>query len=566
MKENIMCNVYNEQDTNEMIDATLEHITRVLKNTLGPYGTNSILTNKLAGPTLCKDGYTVLGKISYNNEFSTTILNLIKAISKTLVKEVGDGSTSSIIVASAMYKEILKIKNEFKIAPKEIIDTLSVLAELLEEDILKQAIPVNESNFDILKSIAAISNNNDDAAGDIIYELYKKVGIEGFISLEINEKSDEDKVEIQNGIEFKGGYISREFATEKNRVTALYEDAMVMLCNDTVDGEDMEAIGELYAQVCTGMGKPLIIIAKNYDHEMFNFFKINRTQPNGKNFICLPLMYPLPSIEWEDRFEDMAIYLGAKIYNKNAGMSSKDIKKDILGCCDRITADDGKTVIVKERLPEEVHNRVLELMEYLDEYEDDLSNSKVYDLKKRIAILTAKTAVLYVGGQSYTEKETRKFLMEDAVFACKSTLEHGYICGGNLIIPSRITKRYNVYKKSLNKNKNICKSLKGEEREKFIKMLLDSVVASFRQSYYTVLNNKIQDSEEINQILDNCISNNKIFNLIEHRYESMKKTKIINSAMTDIQIMKACFSMISLLATSNQFIGEVQALKIEYPN
>jgi len=564
MKENIMCNVYNEKDTNEMIDATLEHITKVLKNTLGPYGTNSILTNKLAGPTLCKDGYTVLGKISYNNEFSTTILNLIKAISKTLVKEVGDGSTSSIIVASALYKEILNIKNEFKIAPKEIIDTLTYLAELLETDILKKATPITDENFKVLKSIAAISNNNDDAAGDIIYELYKKVGVEGFISLEINEKATEDRVDIQNGIEFKGGYLAREFATEKNRITAVYEDAMVLLCNDTIDGADMESIGNLYAQVCTGMGKPLIIIAKNYDHEMYNFFKINRTQPSGKNFICLPLMFPLPSMEWEDRFEDMAIYLGAKIYSKVAGMSPKDITKDILGSCDRITADDTKTVIVKENLPLEVDNRICELEEYLDEFDGDLSNSKVYDLKKRIAILKAKTAVLYVGGQSYTEKETRKFLMEDAVYACKSTIENGYICGGNLIIPSCIHKKYKTYKRLLNKNKKICKSLKGEERERFIETLLDSVTTSFKQSYYTVLNNKIQDSEEINEILEKCVNNNKIFNLIEHRFEDMRKTRIINSAMTDIQIMKACFSMISLLATSNQFIGEVQALKITY--
>ena len=34
----------------------------------------------------------------------------------------------------------------------------------------------------------------------------------------------------------------------------------------------------------------------------------------------------------------------------------------------------------------------------------------------------------------------------------------------------------------------------------------------------------------------------------------MKSTSVINSVDTDIQIMKTCFSIIGILATSNQFI------------
>ena len=34
----------------------------------------------------------------------------------------------------------------------------------------------------------------------------------------------------------------------------------------------------------------------------------------------------------------------------------------------------------------------------------------------------------------------------------------------------------------------------------------------------------------------------------------MQSTEVINSADTDIQIMQTCFSIIGILATSNQFI------------
>ena len=44
----------------------------------------------------------------------------------------------------------------------------------------------------------------------------------------------------------------------------------------------------------------------------------------------------------------------------------------------------------------------------------------------------------YVGGDTELEKNNRKYLIEDSIFACKAALQSGYVSGGNLIIPKII--------------------------------------------------------------------------------------------------------------------------------
>lgn len=553
MIESMCSNVFNRESTVNLIKITLDNLRDRLSNTVGPFGSTTIIESPFEGHVISKDGYTVLKEIKYNNEVSKTILDIVKNISKTLVKEVGDGSTSSILVAAELYKVILEIQKKHKVAPKEIIDVLSYLEELLSKDILACSTKINEDNWEKLVQIAAISNNNDNKAGQVIADLYKEVGANGFISLE-NSKGETDYFKINHGIKFDGGYLDKIFATEKNKVDSIYRMPYVFITNGTLEESDQAHMVENILGKAFSDGRGVVLIAKNYDFYTQEFLKLNRMQ-NGKNFMCLPLMYPLPSQEFEDRLEDLAVYLGTTVFDKNKGHKIEDITLDDLGVCDTVKARDRRTEMITEEVSPEVEGRILEIEDYLNENENDLSTSQKFTIKQRIAILEAKTATIYVGGKTVIERDTRKFLMEDAIYACESALKHGYIIGGNLIIPMLLNKHSDRYKQDIIAA-NVCRTLKGEKLDDFINEIIDNVYTSFKSSFRSVLYNKIKNADELNEILDKCIEEGMIFNLITHEYEEEANTKIINSAMTDIQIMKASFSMMSLLATSNQFITQ----------
>jgi hypothetical protein len=242
-------------------------------------------------------------------------------------------------------------------------------------------------------------------------------------------------------------------------------------------------------------------------------------------------------------------------YNKRCGSCAKVIGDDL-----HTTFIDGEGNTENQEL---IAERVKNLTEEYDKLERlSTQDSKDYELfliKKRIATLTTSMANLYVGGNTEMEKRTRKFLIEDAVYACRSAIDNGYIVGGNLIVPKIINKYENDIIQKLIKDPILEYIHNIYETELDVSLLYDNILgyiaASFLSSFSRVLSNANIDEEEANKIMLTCIEQDKIYNVKTRLYENDKDTLVINSSETDIEIMKASFSIIGLLATSNQFIA-----------
>ena len=176
---------------------------------------------------------------------------------------------------------------------------------------------------------------------------------------------------------------------------------------------------------------------------------------------------------------------------------------------------------------------------------------------KRIVSLAGRLVTIYVGGDSEIEKKNKMYLFEDAVLAVKSALAHGIIFGGNLIIPILVKNYYTRFSNILMENSEISSR---EEAGDLINLISDSFLYSFMR----VLDNKFNSNpnsdimnEQSKIIANNCISDDSIYNLLTRKFELLNSTSIINSAETDIQIMKSVFSIITLLVTSNQMLKMV---------
>jgi len=199
----ILTNIIEEESTKNKIRATLQILSKVLSGSLGPYGATTTIQDREMKHFSTKDGYDILNRISFDDELSRTILDLVRNISSNQVSTVGDGSTSAIIVANALYSAItdLKTNPDFeKIAAKDIVDILNDIENFLEEKILNYAKPIS-ADLNELKQIAMIASNNDELSGNLMHEIYSKVGKDGFITTEVLKKTEKDIYEIKKGIE-----------------------------------------------------------------------------------------------------------------------------------------------------------------------------------------------------------------------------------------------------------------------------------------------------------------------------------------------------------------------------
>lgn len=546
-------NIIDEDTTKERIKHILNFLSNTLSKTLGPYGSTTLIQDRESS-YMSKDGFTVLDHIQIKDDLSKTILTLIKKISKELVRSVGDGSTSSIIISAKLYEELNTFIKEFNIPSKDILELLNIISDKLVNDIISQSTKIDDKELSKLKDIAAVSLNNDEKLGKLIYDMYTEVGKYGYITIE-NGK-DKDEYKITNGATVKRGFIDFRFANDSKKLNCIYEHPFVFMVNDQLVERDMELLLELIGQ-CMSIKKPLIIVAKGYDIDIKNFLSINKLQNKDEFEVCA-IDYAIASAYHLDCFEDLAILLGCDYWNKadNEVISKFDLKR--CGSCEKVIISDSTSQFIKGKGSKEKINA--RYKEILNEYEEDsklenINNEYLIKHKKRMATLSNSMAIFYVGGESDVERTTKKFLVEDAIYACQSAIENGYISGGNLIV-SRIISNNDKYTEYENLVKEYLENkiyLNKSEIDDCSYKILELISNSFIHSFITVLNNAKIDKKIINEIIDTCIYGNTFYNLKTHQYEDISTTKIINSAETDIQIIKSAFSIIGLLVTSNQY-------------
>jgi chaperonin GroEL len=551
-------NVINQEKTSQLISDTLTTLTETLSKSLGPYGSTTIIQDKLSmNHTITKDGYTILNKIKFDNEVSTTILEFVKKVSRSLVKEVGDGSTSAIMISHSLFQELNNLINHHNVPRKDIIDILSAYEKELTKYVNELSTPITEENFDKVKSIASVSNNNDDRAGDLIFHIYEKIGVNGFISLETSTNI-EDSYIISEGIELPRGHISNIFANKPDKVTAEFEKPLVFICNEALDENDMELLADVMGKACLNLKRPLVVIAKGFDYEIKNFFHINKMENRQLDVTIVD--YAIVNDNHRDTLEDLAIYLGATWYDKYGQEKLTEFPFERFGSCEKSIINETSSKFIKgigekakidERV-ELIESRIKEV-EKKDKYID--TTEETFELKKRIANLNCLIATLYVGGTTDLEKETRKFLMEDAVFACQSALKYGYVSGGNLIIPRVLKRMQGTISTEMVMNKDLVRTIEGASRVEFFNEFHKSLMEAFTFSFLTVMANKVGKLEDPYTFINEMLDNDTIYNLKTDKFEDIGTTSIINSVKTDVEIMKATFSIIGLLVTSNQFIS-----------
>jgi len=555
----ISSNVVSQEETNRQIEGTLQFLADTLSKTLGPYGSTTIMQDRMLQHSMSKDGYTVLKGIAIKEDLPRTIFDLVKNVSKSLVRTVGDGSTSSIIVSNFLFKELNSLMKKYRIAPKDMVDILNESAKIFSDKIRAKSTRIDDDNFDIIKTIASVSTNNDATSGKLVHEVFSKIGRHGYVTLQGGKKSF-DEYEITSGTEVHRGYIHEIYVNKEDKKTCELDQPLIFMANDLLTEQDLPMLLELVTSVVNKYKRPLVIVAKDFDGTVKTFFHENKMKLKN-DFPVVILDIPVANQKLVDKYDDLAVSLGCDPFNKAQGEQITEFAISRLGSCSKVVVTDIHTKFVKgagdaSKIQERIESiqktleEVIKIDDFIDRDED------IENLKKRTASLQSSMAVIYVGGNTEQEKKTRMYLIEDAIYAVKSALEHGYVIGGNLVLPRILSQNDETTDEIVESISPILSHLFDDENELvlFLREYLQAIKNAFSHSYVTVLRNGYLSEEKIAEIVTRSLEGDEFYNLKTRKYESDNETVIINSAQTDIEIIRATFSIIGLLATSNQFL------------
>ena len=106
------------KDLNFGIDATskimngVDKLATAVKSTLGASGKCVIYEDIYGRPLVTKDGVTVAESVVLRDPVENIGATLIKEASKNTVKEAGDGTTTAIVLAQSLLKEVRSPDNK----------------------------------------------------------------------------------------------------------------------------------------------------------------------------------------------------------------------------------------------------------------------------------------------------------------------------------------------------------------------------------------------------------------------------------------------------------------------
>jgi chaperonin GroEL len=507
----------------------LSQLAEAVKVTLGPTGKNVILHKSWGSPKVTKDGVSVSKEIELPEPFKNMGAKMINEVASKTSDVVGDGTTTSTILAETIYTKGLKHVTAGA-NPMAIQRGINKAAEVVTKFIQSVSVPV-KGHSDIAK-VATISANNDPSVGEILAEAIDKVGSDGVIEVE-EGKGMENELNVVEGMQFDKGYMSPYFMTNADTLEAVLEDAYILLHEKKISNvRELIPLLEKVAQV----GRPLLVIAEDVEGEALAALVINRLQ--GVLKTCA-VKAPGFGDRRKAMLADIGISTGGQVITEDLGIKLESIELSQLGQAKKIVVDkDATTIIEGAGKKKEVSARCEQIRNQIEKTTSDYDREK---LQERLAKLTGGVAVIKAGAATETEMKERKDLLEDALHATRAAADEGVVAGGGIVFLRAIGEVQKARERS-----------KGDEKIGF-----DIVTNALKAPTTQIVENSGEQGDVVvAKLLEK--GKNIGFDANTGQFVDMFKAGIIDPAKVARTALEMAASVAGLMLTTNVLVTELK--------
>src|SRR5205807_1827286 len=323
-----------------------------VKATLGPKGRNIVIDKKFGSPTITKDGVTVAKEIELKDPNENMGAQMLKEVASKTSDVAGDGTTTAIVLAQAIYREGLRNVTAGA-NPMGLKRGIEAAVDAVTQELKK----VSKSTKDKkeIAQVATVASNNDKTIGNLIAEAMEKVGKDGVITVE-ESKSADTVLDVVEGMQFDRGYLSPYFVTDPERMECVLEDAVILIHEKKISV--MKDMLPLLEQVARS-GKPFLVVAEDVEGEALATLVVNKLRGT---LHCAAVKAPGFGDRRKAMLEDIATLTGGKAITEDLGIKLENIKLEDLGKTKKLVLDKDNTTIVEgdEKVGAMIVKRALE--------------------------------------------------------------------------------------------------------------------------------------------------------------------------------------------------------------
>lgn len=622
-------NIVSGDEYRELVCTIAQVASDMVVKTLGPYGSTTVIDEGTGFTYPSKDGWTCLNKMQFTDPTYNTIYNMLKKISFNSVTTVGDGTTTAMVAANHFIQELyynfmnhLNEKNEpFRQAT--FIESMKYIYELLEKSLRNnpniQRIDVDGDYSDIYK-IAYIATNGNNEFASLIQEAYKTTHNPNIqVSL---DKGATTTLEIQKGYKFDSRVLNYPAYVNSDAGIIDYKDhpCKIVIFDHNVTFQQHEKIIGGLSGIANRDNDEILILAPYFDDIVSSWIdsSVQRMVQNRQRPNIMLIQVPNTMNIHHKTLSDLCVLTNAQLFDEAKVKAFNILYHNQTHDADSQIND---PMFNLEQYsfgsPEEVIQRCIGMVSsviinktegFLQDYENIANpiNYQAIMTEAEEDYLTAKkkaekviggtldkdflfkqmryiklkgsTGVIRVGALSDIQQRCDKDTIDDAVLACKSAFEHGYVRGMNLEILSIL---------------NDWASPDSRMKFDTIPYGNDIIYMLFRAFYATsleVIQNKHPDNNVYRRVKvkvnlyttqeDAAMDTNKVewmvsnytnelalnaaisdfknmydYNLRTETMHPIGEWDVINSTATDIEILRAVINVLTTVITSSQFLS-----------
>ncbi|MDD5418541.1 MAG: thermosome subunit alpha [Methanomicrobiaceae archaeon] len=225
--------------------AAAKAVAGAVRTTLGPKGMDKMLVDTIGDVVITNDGVTILKEMDIEHPAAKMMVE----IAKTQDDEVGDGTTTAVVIAGELLKRAEDLLEQ-DVHPTVIAHGYRMAADRAHEILNDIAVDIQPSETDMLKKIAetAMTGKGAEAAKDKLTDLVVKA-ITMVADADGTVDSDFVKVEKKVGGSIEDSEIIEGMIIDKERVHPAMpkkvSDAKILLLNAAVEFKKTEVDAEI---------------------------------------------------------------------------------------------------------------------------------------------------------------------------------------------------------------------------------------------------------------------------------------------------------------------------------
>ena len=401
----------------------IDTLAEAVKMTLGPRGRAVVIDKGYGAPQVTLDGVTVAKAIEFEDKFENVGADLIKQAADKTNDNVGDGTTTSVVLAQAI------IDGGEKAVAEKGFNVIHLADELMREsESIIAALEDQSESIDDTKKIEEVATlaSKDADLGKLIADVIKKVGKDGVVTIE-DSNTGLNSSELVEGMQFDKGYVSPYMITNPDRMEAEYEDPFILVTDKKISS--VKEILPLLESLAQKGKKDLVIIADDMDGEALTTLLVNKLRGT---FNALAVKAPAFGDRKKEMLADIAVLTGAKVISEDVGLKLESIELAMLGRARRVIASkDATTIVGGKGKKADVEERVIAIRKQIENTESNYDKEK---LQERLGKLSGGVGVIKVGAPTESAQKELKQRVEDAVAATRAAMEEGIIPGGGIAL------------------------------------------------------------------------------------------------------------------------------------